>query len=79
MPRFAVLIALVLAASAAISGRVSGSTLGEVAGWQFASGKPPSHAEYAAVVATCEDGAVPRMEGQPLDSCLADLGLRRAP
>ncbi|HKS88203.1 MAG TPA: hypothetical protein VJR70_02065 [Stellaceae bacterium] len=49
-----------------------------VAGWRLASGRAPSHAEYAAVVAACRDGAVRRAEGKPLDACLADLGLKRA-
>ena len=50
-----------------------------VTGWQLASGKAPSRAEYAAIVAACQDGAVMRAQGRPLDSCLADLGLRHSP
>ena len=46
-------------------------------GWRFTSGKRPSRAEYTAVVAACENGAVARTRGKPLDLCLADLGLRR--
>ena len=49
-----------------------------VDGWKFASGKAPSQAEYTAVVASCQAGAV-RGAGKPLELCLADLGLRRAP
>jgi hypothetical protein len=55
---------------------------GDMQGWRFASGKTPSRAEYAALVAACQDGAV-RRAGVPgasgaLDVCLADLGLKRA-
>ena len=63
--------------------RVSGSGVDTVRGWVFASGKRPSRAEYAALVASCEQGAVrstrgkPLEPGRPLDACLADLGLRR--
>jgi hypothetical protein len=48
-------------------------------GWRFASGKIPSRAEYAAMVAACQDGAVTHARGTPLDACLADLGLKHAP
>ena len=51
----------------------------EMSGWRYASGKTPSRAEYAAMVAACQDGAVQRAPGRSLDACLADLGLRRAP
>ncbi|MGE0257247.1 MAG: hypothetical protein AB7T18_00705 [Alphaproteobacteria bacterium] len=46
-------------------------------GWSFASGKRPSRAEYAAIVASCEQGAVRSARGKKLEDCLADLGLRR--
>jgi hypothetical protein len=59
------------------NGLVSGSGGDEVQGWIFASGKRPSRAEYAAFVASCQQGAVRSAQGKPLDSCLADLGLRR--
>jgi len=42
-------------------------------GWRMASGKPPTQAEFAALAATCE------AKGAAMDSCFADLGLRRAP
>jgi hypothetical protein len=51
----------------------------EMSGWRYASGKTPSRAEYGAMVAACQDGAVPRSSAKPLDACLADLGLKRAP
>lgn len=49
----------------------------DMEGWRYASGKRPTRAEYAAIVAGCQDGAVPRARGKALDACLADLGLRR--
>lgn len=50
----------------------------EVSGWKMASGKPPTQAEFAAVVAACESKVAAKAPGQPLDSCLDDLGLKRA-
>ena len=79
MPRFAFFLMLGLAAcSESDATHQAGLGSGEMQGWRFASGKPPSRAEYAAMVAACQDGAVTRARTAPLDSCLADLGLRRA-
>ena len=55
----------------------SGSGADTVQGWTFVSGKRPTRTEYAALVASCEQGALPSARGKPLDACLADLGLRR--
>jgi hypothetical protein len=41
-------------------------------GWRYFSGKAPSKAEFAALSATCE------AKGGAVDSCLTDLGLKRA-
>jgi hypothetical protein len=79
MPRLAVFLMLGLAACSASDATQHAAGLGDMSGWRFASGKPPSRAEYAAVVAACQDGPVKRSTTQPLDACLADLGLRRAP
>ena len=49
----------------------------EMAGWKMVSGKAPTKAEFAAVVAACETKAVTRSQDKPLDSCLGDLGLKR--
>jgi hypothetical protein len=63
--------------------REPSSGANEIRGWKFASGKRPSRAEYAAIVASCQQGAVRSVpgnlfeSGKPLDACLADLGLRR--
>ena len=43
--------------------------------WATPSGKPPTQAEFAALVAACQD----RAKSSPIDGCLGDLGLRRAP
>jgi hypothetical protein len=79
MPRFAVLIMLGLTACGVFdTGQPGDLGSGEMRGWRSASGKVPSRAEYAAIVAACQDGAVRRAATPPLESCLADLGLKRA-
>jgi len=77
MPRLAALLVLALAACALWDGDEPAAAPTDMQGWRFTSGKRPSRAEYAAVVAACEHGAVGRTQGKPLDMCLADLGLRR--
>ncbi len=80
MPRFAVLIMLGLTGSGVFDTSQPGdSGSGEMRGWRSASGKIPSRAEYGAIVAACQDGAVQRAAAAAaLDSCLGDLGLKRA-
>jgi hypothetical protein len=41
-------------------------------GWRLASGKTPSKAEFGALAATCQD------KGGAFESCLSNLGLKRA-
>jgi hypothetical protein len=77
MPRFAALLVLAVAACALLEGDEPAAAPTDMQGWRFTSGKRPSQAEYTAVVAACEQGAVARTQGKPLDLCLADLGLRR--
>ena len=80
MPRVAVLIMLALAGCALFDTEEAVAPgLGEISGWQLASGKAPSRAEYAAMVAACQDRAVAHAAALSLDACLADLGLTRAP
>jgi len=80
MPRFAVLMLLGIAACASFdTSQESDVGSGEMQGWRLASGKAPSRAEYAAIAAACQDGAVPRAAATSLDACLAGLGLKRAP
>jgi hypothetical protein len=78
MARLALFLMLGLAACTESDGNQQTGS-GDMQGWRLASGKPPTRAEYAAVVAACEDGAVRRTQAAPLDACLADLGLKRAP
>jgi hypothetical protein len=79
MRRVAVLIMLGLAACAVFDTSGQGDRgSGEMSGWRLASGKVPSRAEYAAMVAACQDGAVRHTAAATLDSCLAGLGLKRA-
>ena len=76
MPRIALLLMLGLVGCAlGDTGQQAGPV--DVQGWRFASGKPPTRAEYAAVVAACQNGAVRRSQGKPVEACLAELGLRR--
>jgi hypothetical protein len=80
MPRFAVVLMLVLAGCEIFDvSQPAEFGSGDVQGWRFASGKRPSRAEYAALVAACQDGAVRSAAAGPLDACLADLGMKRAP
>ena len=79
MPRFAVLIMLGLTGCGVFDTSQPGDLgSGEMRGWRLASGKAPSRAEYAAIVAACQGGAVRDAALATLDSCLADLGLKRA-
>jgi len=79
MPIFAVLIMLGVTGCAVFDMSQQGdSGSGEMRGWRSASGKIPSRAEYAAIVAACQEGAVKRAAAATLDTCLGDLGLKRA-
>ena len=79
MPRCSVLIMLGLAACGVFDmGQEGDLGSGDMRGWRSASGKPLSRAEYAAIVAACQDGAVRRTASATLDTCLAELGLKRA-
>ncbi|HLY45788.1 MAG TPA: hypothetical protein VKQ73_09430 [Stellaceae bacterium] len=51
---------------------------GSIEGWRLASGRMPTRAEYAAIVAACQERAVRAAQDKPLDSCLGELGLKRA-
>ena len=53
------------------------SASSELREWQTAGGKPPSKNEFAAVVAACEDRVKHADQNGPIESCLADYGLRR--
>ena len=80
MPRLAMLLVLTTAACGMFdTGQPTEFGSGDMQGWRYVSGKTPSRAEYAAMVAACQDGAVRSAQAGPIDSCLADLGLKRAP
>jgi hypothetical protein len=72
----AVFVLLGLVACAAANGVTAANAASELRQWQTTAGKPPSKAEFAAVLAACED-RVKSSGGGPIDWCLADLGLRR--
>ena len=77
MRAFAVVLLFCLVAAAAADGGMPTSASLEVSQWQTVTGKPPTKAEFAAVVATCEDRAKHSDKAEPIDNCLADFGLRR--
>jgi hypothetical protein len=77
MRGIALLILLGLAACAARDAAMPASASSEVRGWQEATGKPPTEAEFAAVVAACQDREKSADQTGPIDGCLGDLGLRR--
>lgn len=72
------LLYLLLPALAACSTEITepaDAAMADPSGWRLASGKPPTPAELTAVVASCQELA----KSGPMDRCLSDLGLRRAP
>jgi len=73
----ALLILLGLVACATGDAVAPASASSEMRGWQTSVGKPPSKNEFAAVVAACEDRAKSSINSGPIESCLADYGLRR--
>ena len=74
MPAVAAVVLLGLAACAAASGTIAPASA-QMRDWATPSGKPPTQVEFAALVAACQD----RAKTAPIDGCLGDLGLRRAP
>jgi hypothetical protein len=66
-----------LVAAAPAHGGTPTSASSQLQQWQTATGKPPSKAEFAAVMAACEDRAKQSDKAEPIDNCLADYGLRR--
>jgi hypothetical protein len=78
MRALTVVVLLALGACAAASGSTA-SASSEVRDWRTPTGKAPSEAEFAALVAACHDKTKTTSESGPMDGCLADLGLRRTP
>ena len=76
MRGFAAVFLLALAACAAVT--FSPATApSEVHDWQTPSGKPPTKAEFVALVAACQDKLGAATDSAPMNGCLTDLGLRR--
>ena len=76
MRRTAMLVVLGLAACAA-TGDLTASAPSVVDDWQTPTGKPPTRAEFVALVAACQDKVKTPADSAPMSGCLADLGLRR--
>ncbi|HEX3881176.1 MAG TPA: hypothetical protein VHW66_00815 [Stellaceae bacterium] len=76
MPRLALLLLLGLAACSSNDSTSENNDRSVPAeGWRTERGAVPTKAEFTAVVASCQDRA---KGGSNFDSCLTDLGLRRA-
>ena len=73
MRAVAAVVLLGLASCAAATGTTAPASA-QMRDWATASGKP-TQAEFAALVAACQD----RAKTAAIDGCLGDLGLRRAP
>jgi hypothetical protein len=76
MRAIAVVALLAMGACAAASGSTA-SASSEMRDWQTPTGKAPTKAEFAALVAACQDKVKTTADSAPFDGCLADLGLRR--
>jgi hypothetical protein len=73
----AMLVLLALAACAAAKDSTAGASSG-MRDWQTSTGKSPTKAEFAALVAACQDRVKTTSDNGPIAGCLADLGLRRS-
>ena len=71
------LTALGLIACLAAGGATAAGVSLELRQWQTATGRPPSKAEFAALVAACEDRAKHSDNAESIDNCLAGFGLHR--
>ena len=76
MRGLAAALLLGLAACAAATGSIA-SAPSEMRDWQTPSGKPPTKAEFIALVAACQDKVKVATDSAPMNGCLADLGLHR--
>jgi hypothetical protein len=75
MRKIAVFALLSISACATATGSMA-SALSETRDWQTPSGQAPTKAEFAALIAACQDKAKSTSAKAPIDGCLADLGLR---
>jgi hypothetical protein len=72
IPRFTLIALLALAACNSSDAGSADSGSPDPGGWRLASGTQPTKAEFAALAASCRD------RGGTFESCLADLGVKRA-
>jgi hypothetical protein len=70
-------LCILLAVAACAEADANANQPAEMRGWKMVSGKAPTTAEFAAVVAACQGNAVASAQGKALDACLGDLGLKR--
>ncbi len=77
MQGIVLLLALALAAHATPNAVSPAYAAVESGGWQLASGKAPSKAAFAAILAACQDEVQSSAQQAPLDGCLVDYGLHR--
>jgi hypothetical protein len=71
------LTVLGLTACLAAGGATAAGVSSNLRQWQTATGRPPSKAEFAALVAACEDRAKHSDNAESIDNCLAGFGLHR--
>jgi hypothetical protein len=76
MRGIAVLSLFGLAACAVVASSPASAPV-EVRDWQTPIGTAPTKAEFAALVAACQDKVKAASDSDPMAGCLADLGLRR--
>ena len=72
------LAVLLLTACEGTAAPVPNAASPELRDWRLASGKAPTKPEFVALVAACQDQAKTAAHPDPLDRCLAGLGLRYA-
>jgi hypothetical protein len=72
-----VLLTLALAACREASLPTPAASAGDMKEWVLPTGKPPTKAEFAAIVAACQDRSQAAGAGAGLQPCLADYGVRR--
>jgi hypothetical protein len=70
---FPALLTLAACQHSETASSVASAPAPDMNGWRLSSGKVPTKAEFAALAATCE------AQGGAMDSCLAELGLKKAP
>ncbi len=75
--RWAAMLVVLGMAACVATGETTPTAPSVVDDWQTPTGKPPTKAEFIALVAACQDKVKTTAESAPMSGCLADLGLRR--